>query len=33
MTFFTMLDLNKDGTVTEKEFVNAILDLRIRGLE
>jgi len=29
MTYFTILDLNKDGTVTEKEFINAMLDLRI----
>lgn len=27
MTFFTMLDLNKDGTVNDKEFVDGILDL------
>lgn len=32
MTFFTMLDLNKDGTVTDKEFIDAVLDLRIKGL-
>jgi len=32
MTFFTMLDLNKDGTVNDKEFVDGILDLQIKGL-
>lgn len=32
MTFFTMLDLNKDGVVTDKEFTDALLDLWIKGL-
>ena len=28
-----MLDMNKDGTVNEKEFVDGVTDFRIRGLD
>lgn len=33
MTFFNMLDMNKDGTVIQKEFVDGLMNLRIRNID